>query len=274
VAVWFGPETARAGALRALRVADRYTISELVILLMHDSFDLPLADTVARFLLGADRTPDDHRRGAAYRLVALAGQGRWPEAVTAWERAAPPPRFDAWMVQAYLAGYPAVALATPMLGRARVVLAQGASDFALPVSDERQQAVQALAHRATLEGDSAEVLGLLQRLTATNIRTVSANPMSAALQASLRARLAVLARDTAQAIGFLERALSRNAGPYTTFFPLSAMAPQRLLLAELLVARGDHRRSDRWLDSFSHSWSLGDVLYALRVRQMRLRSGI
>ena len=37
----------------------------MVALYMHDSFDPGLADTAATFLLGADRTPDDRRRGAS-----------------------------------------------------------------------------------------------------------------------------------------------------------------------------------------------------------------
>jgi len=176
------------------------------------------------------------------------------------------------MVQAYLAGQPATQLARPMLDWATSALAgERSSDFP-PASDERQW-VLALVHRATLEGDSTEVRRLLHKISTADTQSETADPMPAALQASLQARLALLARDTTRAIGMLERAISRSAGPYTIFFPLSAMAPQRLLLAELLAARGERRRSERLLDSFSHSWSLGDVLYATRVKQIRSQLG-
>jgi hypothetical protein len=53
------------------------------------------------------------------------------------------------------------------------------------------------------------------------------------------------------------------------FFPLTAMAPERWLLVQLAVKRRDRAAATRWLDSFVHTWSLGDVLYARRVACLR-----
>jgi len=55
------------------------------------------------------------------------------------------------------------------------------------------------------------------------------------------------------------------------FFPLMAMAPERWLLVQLAVERGDRATAARWLDSFAHTWSLGDVLYTRRVACQRER---
>jgi len=275
VALQFGSRADRSEALRKLESADRYTISRTFALLVLDSLDLAIADSVASLLAAPSRTPDDRRRGADYRLVALAATGRWPDAIAAWEGVAPTPRFSAWLVQAYLAGYPASDLAEPMFRWARATLADGRGiDFRDPVPDERHQAVQALVHRASLEGDSAEVRRLLARLSAAGPRGPrDQDLLLPALESALRARLALLARDSAAAIQELERAVSRSTEALVAFFPLSTMAPQRLLLAELLAARGDRAGSRQWLDSFVHTWSIGDVLYASRVRRLRSRPG-
>ncbi len=57
------------------------------------------------------------------------------------------------------------------------------------------------------------------------------------------------------------------------FYPLLSMAPERMLLAELSLARGDTATARRWLDSFSNAWSFGDVLYARRVACVRRELG-
>jgi hypothetical protein len=261
----FGRGAARAEALRRLRDMDRQTLSRLVVLWTHGAADLPLADTLASYLTQSGRTPDDRRRGAEFRLVALAGQGRWPEALAVWQREGADQPFDGWVVHAYLAGYPAKAVAEPMLGWARSQLRRGMiPDFALPAWEDRQQAFQALAHQATLTGDSSEVMDLLQRMKAANPATDLSDPTAASFQASLEARLALLAGDSALAIASLRQSLARIYHPFTWYYPLTSMAPQRRLLAELLQARGAGVEAKRWHDSFHRSWSIGDVLFAIR----------
>jgi hypothetical protein len=259
--------------LRRLSGESRQVISELVALLMHGSLDLPLADTVASVLLGPERTPDDRRRGADYRLAALAGQDRAPEGLAVWEAHAADQRFGAWVVQAYLAGHPAAALAAPMFRWADSLVAAGrAPDFRLPLLAPPQQAFQALVHRATLEGDSAQVSDLLRRLADAPGRPDSTDPTPGALRNSLLARLALLAADTIRAMEHLDASLSRLPEPFTVYFPLSAMAPQRLLLAELAAGRAPEQ-ARRWFASFTSSWALADVFYAVRLRSLGTAPG-
>jgi hypothetical protein len=244
---------------------DRQTLSRLVVLWAHGAADLPLADTIASYLTHSGRTPDDRRRGAQYRLVTLAGQGRWREAVEVWQRDASDQAFDGWLVHAYLAGYPAGAIAGPMLGWARAQVRSGViPDFALPPWDERHQAFQALVHHATLGGDSAVVMDLLKRTLAARPSSDLSDPTAASLQASLEARLALLAGDSALAVAALRRSLARIYHPFTWYYPLTSMAPQRRLLGELLQARGAVVEARPLLNSFRNSWSIGDVLFAIR----------
>ena len=86
----------------------------------HGSANLPLADTLAMFLTGANRSPDDRRRGAEYRLAILAAEGRWPDALAVWKAQVGDRSFDAWPVHAYLAGYPAAEVVEPMFAWAQV----------------------------------------------------------------------------------------------------------------------------------------------------------
>jgi hypothetical protein len=251
-----------------LRASDRQALSQVLALWTHGSADLPLADTLASYLTGTQRTPDDRRRGADFRLALLAAQGHWPDAVAVWKEHAGSHSFDAWMVHAYLAGYPAADVATPMFTWARSKVASGEiPDFTRPLWDELQQAFQALAHRATLMGDSSEVLDLLARMRRAPPATDLADPTAFSLQASLEARLALLAGDSTQAIRALERSVGRIAEPYTWYYPLSSMAPQRRLLSDLLEARGASADAQHWRDSFHRSWSVGDVLFAARPGQ-------
>jgi hypothetical protein len=268
VTLHFGPARERSAALARLRAADRSALSQVVIHATHGGHNLGLADTVAGYLLGSDRTPDDRRRGGEYRLVILAAQGRWPEAVQAWKSAAGDQPFDAWVIQAELAGYPARDLATPMYAWARSLLAAGRiPDFRRPVWDESRQlrqAFDALAQRAVLQGDSVDVRDLLRRIDRAAAPD-SSDPSPGALRASLRARLALLAADTVGAIGLLQQAVSRIPEVWTANFPLTALAGQRFLLSELLAARGDSAGARRWRASFSNSWAVVDVLYLARM---------
>lgn len=269
----FGDARHRSAALvRAARL-DRTGIADLAALWMQPGFDLALADSLARLLVvGPNATPADRERGGQLRLLALAASGRGAEGIRAWQDAAGESRYDGYVVQAYLAGYPAGGRAAPMLEWARQLLRDGrAPDFARQPWEEVQQAFLGLVHEATLRGDSVQVGRLLRALGPRPADADSAFPVSGALQASLEARLALLARDTALAIGRLERALGHVPEPWTRYYPLTALAPQRLLLAELLAARGRAAEARRWLESFSNTWSAGDVLYRARAERLRAR---
>jgi tetratricopeptide (TPR) repeat protein len=268
IILWFGEPAARRAVLEGLRKADRPTLSQLVLLLSHGSSKLSLADTIAGYLMAPDRTPDDRRRGSEYRLTALAAMGRLEEGLANWRSVADESAFDAWVVQAYFAGYPVRTVVEPMFSFARAAVGRESTlDLTGLPSTDLIQAVQALAHRATLEGDSSEVLKTLARLNAARTVRDGSDPMPAALAASLQARLALLAGDSARAIGLLDKSVSRSLWPYTDYYPLSGFAPQRLLLARLLAARGQRESAARWFDSFSNSWAVGDVFFAARVRQ-------
>ena len=137
-------------------------------------------------------------------------------------------------------------------------------DFTRPMWDELQQGFQALAHRATLMGDSVEILDLLAHMKKARPATDLSDPTAFSLQASLESRLALLAGDSARAIGLLKRSLTRINEPFTWYYPLTSMAPQRRLLSELLEAQGASADAKQWRDSFRNSWSIGDVLFANR----------
>jgi tetratricopeptide (TPR) repeat protein len=263
----FGPDSARHVALKQLRAIDRQALSQLVPIYLHDGLDPALADTIAMSLLGPDRTPDDRRRGAAFRLVSLAAQHRWPEAVASWKSAAGAPVFDSWIIQAQLAGFPAADLAKPMYAWADSLLRAGRlPDFTLPFWEDAQQGFHAIVHRAALAGDSAGVADLLRRIDTAPPNADPSDPTKDTFRAALEARLALLAADTTKAIERLRLSVSRVQEPWTWYYPLTAMAPERLLLSALLDARGATDESARWRRSFTHSWSVGDVLFATTLQ--------
>ncbi|MGH7498305.1 MAG: protein kinase domain-containing protein [Gemmatimonadales bacterium] len=262
----FGGTEARRTAQNQLRGADRQALSQIIALWAHGSVNLPLADTLAGYLTGSHRTPDDRRRGAEFRMAVLAAQGSWPDAVAAWRADAGDHPFDGWMVHAYLAGYPAAEIVNPMFAWARSQVASGLiPDFTRPAWDELEQGFQALVHRATLMGDSTEVLDLLARMKRARPSIDQSDPAPASLQFSLEARLSLLRGDSVGAIDLLQRSLSRINEPFVWYYPLTSMAPQRLLLGELLQARGLAADARRWRESFRTSWSIGDVLFAARL---------
>ena len=256
----------RARTLQQLRTAERRVISLLVAHLGHAATDLSIVDTLGAILLDASRPPADRERGAQYRFVSLAARGRWADAIAAWEPVAGRAPFDRWIIQAYLAGYPAKALADPMFRWAEQRVAEGqAPDFTRPSSDDAQQGFQALVHRATLAGNAAVVRRLLRALERAAPRADPSDPLPEALRSALLSRLAMLRGDTADVIRLLQRSVARAVEPLGTFYPLLTMGPERLLLAELLGAGGDAKQARLWLDSFSNVWSFGDVLYRHRV---------
>jgi tetratricopeptide (TPR) repeat protein len=274
LALKFGGPAARAAALRGLSGASRYTLSEMVAVLWLNAFDVALADTVATFLAAPGRSPDDRLRAAEYRLAAGAALGGWPERLAAWERVAADTAFDGWLAHAHFAGRDDRGRGGRMVARARALLAAGRTpDFSRPYWDEPRDAFLLLAHRAVLGGDSADVHALRRTLNATRERGDSSDPVPPAVRASLAARLALLAGDSARAIALLEDGLARIDEPFATFFPLRAMAPERMLLLELHAAtRGDPAAARRWANSFTASRSPADLLFADRARRVRTRA--
>jgi hypothetical protein len=123
-------------------------------------------------------------------------------------------------------------------------------------------------HLNLLQGDSADAEWLLQRLEASAARADPSDPEPNGLRESLRAREALLAHDTIAAIDHLQASLARAPWWISSWAPLSDAAPQRLLLAELLIARGRGREAERWLNSFGNLGVLGDLVYAWRVEEL------
>jgi hypothetical protein len=268
LALWGSSRTERELELKRLERADRYTISELMSILMPARRNLPLADTIAAFLVNDERTPDDRRRGAEYRLGALAGDGRWNEGLEQWRRNAGSPSLDPWLVESYFAGYAVKKDVAPMFRWAEAELRAGhIPNFSLTPADDPQLAFLALVARATLEGDSSEAVGLLRAIARSATQTPPSDPLPGTLRASLASRLALLAHDTAQAIVHLEIAVGRYAEAYLPFSPLVGFAPQRLLLSRLYGKRGQLERRQRWLNSFQNSRALSDVFYDARLGQ-------
>jgi serine/threonine-protein kinase len=265
----FGDPSKHARAFQQLRGADRQVLSELMAIWTRDLMNPAVAESLGVFLTGPGMTPDDRRRGADFRLVALASRGRWPEAVAAWRAAAGDGSIDTWVIQADLAGHPAHDIAEPMFAWARGLARSGRiPDFSLPLWDDLQQAFQALAQKAIVEGDSTEVLHLIAAIKEHLPAAAPTDPIPRSLEAALNARLALLGADTNRAITLLAQSVGRIAEPFTWFYPLTAMAQERLLLAELLIKSGSYQEGKRRLDSFSRTWAIGDALYLPRVRQI------
>jgi serine/threonine-protein kinase len=266
-----GTREQRQAVFDSLPLRDRFFVSEMVAVLARGAFDLPLADTVAGALLGAGRTASDRRRGADYRLATRLASGDTAAAFGQWRDVAGGTTIDGWMAQAWFAGYRSPGIHDPMFERARAVAGRSASvDFSRAYDGEEMQALLMLVHRAMLEGDSSEVLELRDRVRAGARRISGVVPLPGSLDASLDARLALLAADTTGAIASLDRALWRLPESFATFLPLLSMAPQRLLLAELLGTRNP-TLARQWLDSFKESTSIADAMFAARVRTLQAR---
>ena len=265
----FGDTETRAILLDSLSRTDSRTLAFLVIHFARAANNLPLADTLAVFLTTTGRPLEDRRRGAQYRLMIGAASGQWKEALHAWDGIAGTAVFDRWLIQAHLAGHQAPQ-AEGMFAWARALIDSGRiPDFALPPQSELRQAFRALVQRAAIEGDSAEVNDLLGLIELARQEADGSDPLPVMLAASLDARLALLAGDTTAALRALEKATAFVAEPYTSNFPLTTMAPQRLLLAELHARQGNRRDSERWLDSFWRTSSVADVLFHRRAAAIR-----
>lgn len=270
----FGDSAARREALRDLRDDDRFTIASLVFLLTQGSLDLEAADAVAGALLeGSARTPSDRQRGAQYRFVARAAMDRWEAAVDAWRHGAGDEPLDRFVMEAHLAGFPADSLTAPMFEWAETQLEEGEiPDYGLPLEDVRRQGFRALVHRAALEGDSARVGRLLETLDAADLSGARpTDPLPGLARSVLRARLELLSGDTARAVATLQEGMDRVWQVETGFHPLTSMAAERMLLAELELARGRREAGARWLRSLFNTWSLGDALYHPKALRLAAR---
>src|SRR5262249_61527584 len=76
-----------------------------------------------------------------------------------------------------------------------------------------------------------------------------------------RPRWALRAHARPAAVDALRRSVARVQEPFTGNYPLTALGPQRFLLARLLAARGDSAGAERWRQSFLRSWSVADLFY-------------
>jgi DNA-binding SARP family transcriptional activator len=265
----FGSGRARSALLDSLSSTDSRTLAFLVIHFTRAANNLPLADTLASFLMTAGRPLEDRRRGAQYRLMIGAATGQWTAARDDWDGVSGTAVFDRWLIQAYLAGYVAPQ-AVKMFAWASSLADSGRiPDFTLPSQSELSQAFRATVQRAALEGDSVEVNGLLSKIDRARHAADGSDPLPAMQAASLQARLALLAHDTTAALSALERATAFVPEPYTSNFPLTTMAPQRVLLAELHARRGNWREAERWLNSFWRTSSVADVLFHERANAIR-----
>lgn len=248
--------------LAELADGDRSTLSLLIAHFARGGRRPGLIDTLAAGLSGPDRTPGDRLRGQQYQLLARAMQGRWTDAIRSWAPAAASQSLDPWLLEAHFAGFPAGRYAEPMLATARRWLAEGRLPaYDRVIGDDARLAFRALIYDATLRGDSATVTSLLHASARGVSAARPADPLPPSIDASLQARLALLAGDTVTAISRLSRAVARPADPYTTFFPLTSMAPQRLLLAELLAGQGRTDRAAQVADSFFASPAIADGFY-------------
>jgi serine/threonine-protein kinase len=264
VPLQFGPDPARREALVRLDAQERAVHSELIRIFRND---LPRVDSIALSLIRAARSPDDRRRGAQYRLAALAAQGRWEDALRAWQNDAGQPDFDAWVMHAFLAGLPAGGEALPMLRWARRSLAAGPTPDLTEQLAPEHDALRALVSVALLNGDRGEVDGLLERVESIAVGADDWRPEPAALKATLLARRALIDGDSAEAITLLQSALERLPWSSSTYTPLMDAGPQRLLLARLHEAQGSTAAAARLLRSYGASLAVGDLLYAGVVRE-------
>ncbi|HEX6751433.1 MAG TPA: BTAD domain-containing putative transcriptional regulator [Longimicrobium sp.] len=262
VALRFGDDDERASMLAALDTTGRSTVSNVARIF---SFDPRMVDTLGTLLMRRSEV-DDRRWGASFRIAALTAQGKWPRALQIW-RTLPPAPFDKWLVHARLAGYPSPE-GDEMLRYARTFVEEEGPDFGV-LNARTRDPFRAVVHLALLQGDSAEVAFLLQRLDAAEPAAGAWNPEPGALRATLRARQALLAGDTATAIRRLQEALERAPWWISAFAPLADAAPERLLLAQLLAAQGRPSEAEIWLNSFGNVGAVGDLIYRPAVERLR-----
>ncbi len=231
---------------------------------------LVLADAVAREMTLPEQLPGQRQRGHEYRFVTLAAMGRWDEAIEQWRaavRAGADSLFNAWVVMSYLAGYPAESLARPMLAAAETRLADPAwPDTALNPAAQESARFGALVQYAAARGDSSLIAALQQRLARYEVDRYDA--LTPSYQAALRGRLALLASDTTAAITALRESLSRFSELWSAYLPATVLAHQRLLLAELLIERGDYEGAILWLDSFEWTFAIVDAFFLRQAREL------
>lgn len=260
LALQHGSPAGQRAAWSSLRERDLRTLSLLVAHFSFDDDRRSMADSVARRLLAPSRPPEDRLRGAQYRLMTARDSSEWSAALDRWSELAGASPFDQWVVHGYQAGLPAPRAAEMLDWAERQRRAGRLPDFGLPLDHDLRRAFHALVHEAVLRGDSSRVQVLLGEIDAAPVPD-PADPSPSVLPAALRARLALLAHDSATAIDELSAATSRTFEPYVTFYPMATFAPERHLLIRLARATGSAQVADRWAGSFWNSMSFGDLIY-------------
>jgi len=280
VTLAFGRSDERARVLASLEAGERTRISLIAAIFGHASFNLPLVDTVAALLVAPGRTHEDRGARRAVPARRAGRRGALERRSRGWRagrrgRAARIP--NRWIVQAYLAGWPAEQLARPMLATAARASGGGNGWPRSERSSDRQRkrgsACAGWCTRPSLPATLATSGGC-----AAESPRRCGTPMSrirCRTRWPRRWRLASRCsrRDTARALAALGTVRAAPVQPFMVFYPLLSMAPERMLLAELNLTRGDTATARRWLDSFSNAWSFGDVLYARRVACVRRELG-
>jgi tetratricopeptide (TPR) repeat protein len=265
-----GSAKARVWAELDTAVTTRDVFSNLVMQLALELENRGAADSVAGMLMDSRRSPDFKLRGAQYQLALRASMGRWQDGLRAWLSQAEAGAFDEWLVSAHIAGYPADRWAEPMLAEAWAeVRARRSPDFSVaPYADVRTR-FRSVVHWTTAYGDSAQARSLLDAIARGLPRPNGADPLPGALEASLHARLALLAGDTTVAVTLLTAAARRPLWHLVAYYPSLSFPAQRMLLAEVHASRGHAARAEDWLDSFREVGAIGDLLYAERVTGLR-----
>ncbi len=264
--VAYGRPPERAAALENLP-PEYY---ELIKYLVRGGKRLGTADSVALRMTRPDQLARDRQRGHEYRFVTMAALGRWSEALEHWQaavRAGADPSFNPWVMMSYVAGYLADSVVMPMIVEARERLRDPAWPAdSLSVVDLEKAKFRGLVQHAALHGDSAEVQLLLNRIARRSRDPY--DPLTPSYQGALNARLGQLAADTTALIAALRRALTRFDEPSSAYLPTAVLGRQRLLLAELLIERGDYEGALRWLESFEWSFAIIDVLFLREARAL------
>jgi tetratricopeptide (TPR) repeat protein len=253
--------------LAGLQEVELRTASLLVAHFAFDPEGRPMVRDIAAQLLAPDRSPEDRLRGAQYRLVAASTGSEWDEALAEWRQLRSSADFDPWIVHLHQAGRD-LPEAEAMLAWADQQLSDGRiPDFDLPLNHDLRRTFKALVHEAVLGVDAAPIRRLLDAIEAAPPPHVS-DPGAEVASAALRARLALIDGDTISAIDELVVATSRTFEPFVAFYPLSTMAPERLLLVRLAQAVGRPALAERWSQSFYTSMSFGDLIYQAWVAEI------
>jgi hypothetical protein len=216
-----------------------------------------------------NRSPEDQRWGADYRMLAALARNHYNDAVQVGMARGSPGTFNKWVVAAHLAGWDLTQWAEPMLHYARAtVAATGSPDFANAFTDTRDL-IRALVHDAVLTGDVTMVSELTHWVRTGMHRADPSDPEPEGMLYALDARRALLSGDTAAAIERLELSLRRAPWWVSPWAPLASAATERMLLARLHASTGKSRNAEVWLNTFGNIGAIGDLAYVPLVAALR-----